>query len=147
MSALGIFPGRIASLNYQVVDTRNSKQVPKMTIQVITDDGYMDKTTNKWVKKSSSFFLTAWGDRALKMHTNNTLEVGFTVYSTAKLTTNAVEDKHGNVNYYTDLTLGDLSILSRPKSWHDRRNNSPADNDQSIPQYNEDLPLDDDIPF
>lgn len=147
MSALGVFPGRIASLNYQLVNTRNNAQVPKMVIQVITDDGYMDQNTNKWVKKTSSFFLTAWGDRARKMFENNTLEVGFTVYTTAKLTTNAITDNNGNVNYYTDVTLDQLQILARPKSWHDRRNNSPVNNEQSIPQYNEDLPLDDDIPF
>lgn len=152
MSALGIFPGRIASLNYQLVDTKNSAQVPKMVIQIITDDGYMDQNTKKWVKKTSSFFLTAWGDRARKMYENNTLETGFTVHTTAKLTTNAITDNHGNTNYYTDLTLDALQILARPKSWHDRRNNSPANNSQQIdnesdPQYDEDLPLDDDIPF
>ena len=151
MSALGIFPGRIASLNYQLVNTKNNAQVPKMVIQIITDDGYIDQNTRKWVKKTSSFFLTAWGERARKMYENNTLETGFTVHTTAKLTTNAVTDDNGNTNYYTDLTLDQLQILARPKSWHDRRNNSPVDSDQSIPQYNGDLPLDnqphDDIPF
>ena len=48
MSALGIFPGRIASLNYQLVNTKNNAQVPKMVIQIITDDGYIDQNTKKW---------------------------------------------------------------------------------------------------
>lgn len=143
MSALGIFPGRIASLNYQLVGTKKNGQVPKMVIQIITDDGYIDQTTKQWVKKTSSFFLTAWGERARKMHENNTLEVGFTVHTTAKLTTNVVTDNNGNVNYYTDVTLDQLQILARPKSWHDNRNNSPANSNQQFDEH----PVDDDIPF
>lgn len=154
MSAKGIFVGRIASLNYEEVNTRNGGVTPKLTIQIITDDSYKDNSGN-WVEKSSSFFLTDWGPRAQKINENNTLEKGFGLYAECKLTTNAVT-KNGNTQYYSDISLQDFQITSRPKSWHDRRNNSPASNTQQLPQATQqgvlpinpnDQPSDDDIPF
>ena len=154
MSAKGIFIGRIASLNYQEINTRNNGVTPKLTIQIITDDSYKDKS-GTWVEKSSSFFLTDWGPRAQKINQNGTLEVGFGLYAEVKMTTNVVV-KNGQTNYYTDLSLQDFEITSRPKAWHDRRNNSMANAPQQLAQPPQqgylainpnDQPQDDDIPF
>lgn len=157
MSAKATFIGRVANLNYVVLNTKNGP-TPKLEIQIICDDSYSN-SAGVWVKKSSSFFIAAWGPYAQKLHENKTLEVGFGLVADAKMVVNVKKDV-----YYTDIKLEGFEITSRPKSWHDRRNNAIQNQQQeiyyppyepenqpqqqSVPPINpNDQPDDDDIPF
>ena len=80
-------------------------------ISIATNESYLDKNTNEWIRKTEWHEVVMW--RNLAERAEKTLKKGMQIYVEGKLTHRKWQDKDGNDRYKTEVVANTFRILGR----------------------------------
>lgn len=129
--------GRLAE-DMQIRQTRNTLIG---TIKVISDNGYTDKNTGRWVAKLATTYITVFGNRASALQ--NYIRKRHKVYLEAK----AYQEQGQNGVWYTNYHLEELHRLSKTLAEMNQDNIPMNINPEDYTVASESMSIDEEIPF
>lgn len=110
--------------------------VPVTTINLATDESYLDKDGNK-VEKTEWHRLVLFNKQA--ENACKYLNKGSLIYAEGKLSTRKWQDKNGNDKYTTEILCNTVKYLANWKN--EKANSTPPDYDQFAANGIDDCPF------
>lgn len=117
---------------------------PVCNFTMATDEGYRDKTSGEWQKRTEWHRIVAWA--RLAEQCTNLLSKGKLAYIEGRLQTREWNDRDGNKRTTTEIVAGVMRILT-PKGAGDTTMGMDMDAGVAPPEDTAFEPSDDDVPF
>ena len=95
------------------VNEYNDGEKKMVMLSVATDEGYWDKSAEKWNKATEWHSVKFFGKNA--DYCTKNIEAGSHIYIEAKIKTNKWENKEGEVQYSTDIIGNHIGLLNNNK--------------------------------